>query len=67
MNYTIFNYKGDVLNESISHEELDSLIKSEEFNCFQWGEDIYTDFLKHDHDDAATAFHNFRVYKLIVE
>ena len=67
MNYTIFNYKGDILNESVSHEELDSLIQSEEFNCFQWGEDVYADFLKHEHDDAEVAFHNFRVYKLISE
>lgn len=65
MNYTIFNYKGDILNESVSQEELDSLIQSEEFNCFQWGEDVYADFLKHEHDDAEVAFHNFRVYKLI--
>jgi len=67
MNYTIFNYKGDILNESVSQEELDSLIQSEEFNCFQWGEDVYADFLKHEHDIAEVAFHNFRVYKLISE
>ena len=67
MNYTIFNYKGDILNESVSQEELDSLIQSEEFNCFQWGEDVYADFLKHEHDDAEVAFNNLRVYKLISE
>lgn len=67
MNYTIFNYKGDVISESVSQEELDIMIESNEFNCFQWDEDVYDNFLKQSHDDADIAFHNFRVYKQIVE
>ena len=67
MNYTVYNYKGDVITESLSQEELDVLIQSEEFNCFQYGEGVYEDFLKHEHDNAEQAFHNFRVYKPISE
>lgn len=67
MNYTVYNYKGDVITESLSQEELDVLIQSEEFNCFQYGEGVYEDFLKHEYTDAEQAFHNFRVYKPISE
>lgn len=67
MNYTIYNYKGDVINESISSAELEILIQSEEFNCFEFADDVYEDFLKHQHDNAEHAFHNFRVYKKIEE
>jgi hypothetical protein len=66
MNYTIFNYKGDVLIESVSQEELDLIIQSEEFNCFQWDDNVYEDFLKHHHDNADVSFSNFRVYKPII-
>jgi hypothetical protein len=66
MNYTIFNYKGEVLNESVSQDELNLMIESDEFNVFQWGENVYEDFLsKHQYDDAEKEFCNFRVYKLI--
>lgn len=67
MNYTVYDYKGDIINESISQEELDILIQSEQFNCFQYDAGVYEDFLKHEHEDAEKSFRNFRVYKPIVE
>jgi hypothetical protein len=67
MNYTIFNYKGDVLNESVSQAELDSLIQSDEFNCFQWDITLYDNFIEQNNENPEVAFNNFRVYKPIVE
>lgn len=67
MNYTIYNYKGDVLNESVSQEELEVIINSEDFNCFQFDVDIYETFANQHPENPESAYYNFRVYKPIVE
>lgn len=65
MDYTLYNFKGDVLNESLSQEELDTIIESGEYNLFQFDESIFENFLQQEHTDAEVAFNNFRVYKPI--
>jgi hypothetical protein len=67
MNYTIYNYKGDVINESISSAELEILTQSEEFNCFQWDHNIYESFLEQEYTNIEEELINVRIYKIIEE
>lgn len=67
MNYTIYNYKGDVINESLSQEDLDVIINGDEFNCFEWDVDIHENFLSQQHENIELALSDIRVYKKIQE
>jgi hypothetical protein len=67
MNYVIYNYKGDVISESVSQEELDLIINSEDFNSFEWDVTIFEDLIKQLSEEENSNFDSARIYKPIVE
>jgi hypothetical protein len=67
MNYVIYNYKGDVISESVSQEELDLIINSEDFNSFEWDVTIFEDLMEQLSEEENSNFDSARIYKPIVE
>jgi len=69
MNYQILDHTGEIVVDSVSAEELQSLIEAGEHNYFQHDDtpenDLLTRFAQHEEEGGDVS--NYRIYKQIVE
>jgi len=69
MNYQILDSNGEIVTDSISAEELQTLIEAGEYNFFQYDDtpenDLVTRFAQHEEEGGDTS--NYRIYKQIIE
>jgi hypothetical protein len=67
-NFEISNYKGEVVNASISQADLDVLIaNTAEYNVFAAGEGLVDEFKAGLENGTYSNLDNVRIYKAIVE